>query len=153
MQITRGNIFDANVEAIVNPVNCVGVMGRGLAQQFKTRHPENYTAYTQACDACEVQSGKMFIHAHSSLFSPKFIINFPTKQHWRNDSRIEDIDAGLHDLARTIKRHEIQSIAIPSLGCGLGGLSWDNQVRPLIEQVLAPLTTMRNPTRIILYEP
>lgn len=149
MQITRGNLFDAKVEAIVNPVNCVGVMRRGLARQFKAQYLENYTPYKHACNAGEMQFGKMFIHAHSSLFSPTFIINFATKRHWRHDSRIEDIEAGLHDLPRVIKRHDIQSIAIPPLGCGLGGLSWGNHVRPLI----ALLTTTLHPTQIIRYEP
>lgn len=126
----RGNILRADVVAVVNPVNTVGVMGRGLALQFKAVHPQMFNDYANACRRGEVQVGKMDVHTTKKKH--KFVINFPTKQLWRDPSRIEFIEAGLVDLVRVVVDNEIESIAIPPLGCGLGGLSWVN-VRPMIE--------------------
>lgn len=134
IKFRTGNILEAYVDAIVNTVNCVGIMGRGIALQFKNAFPDNFKAYAAACDRNEVQPGKMFVYETGQL-SPRYIINFPTKRHWKGKSRIEDIDAGLIDLVRVIKDHEIRSIAIPPLGSGLGGLNWSD-VRPRIVAAL-----------------
>jgi O-acetyl-ADP-ribose deacetylase (regulator of RNase III) len=145
---TRGDILQADVEAIVNTVNCVGVMGRGIALQFKNEWPENFKAYKTACDSKRVMPGKMFVYETGQLANPKFIINFPTKRHWKGASRMEDIEAGLNALVAEIKSRNIQSIAIPPLGSGLGGLDW-NDVRQKIETAVAPLIDIQ----IHVYEP
>ena len=119
---TSGDILKANAEALVNTVNCVGVMGRGIALQFKNAFPENFAAYAKACQKKEVIPGKMFVYRTGTLITPYFIINFPTKRHWRGKSLLEDIETGLLDLAGVIRHYGIRSIAIPPLGSGLGGL-------------------------------
>ena len=131
-----GNILVADVDALVNPVNCVGVMGRGLALQFKKAFPENFKAYAAACERNEVRPGRMFVFEANQIGNPRFIINFPTKRHWCSRSRLEDIESGLVALAEEIDRRGIRSIAVPSLGCGLGGLQW-RDVRPRIEVALS----------------
>ncbi|WP_198246320.1 type II toxin-antitoxin system antitoxin DNA ADP-ribosyl glycohydrolase DarG [methane-oxidizing endosymbiont of Gigantopelta aegis] len=143
-----GDIFTEEVEAIVNTVNCVGVMGRGIALQFKKRFPENFKAYETACKQNKVVPGKMFVYETGSLIYPKYIINFPTKRHWRGASRMEDIEAGLEDLAEVITKLNIKSIALPPLGAGLGGLDW-NDVRARIENMLSNLSDVE----IIVFEP
>lgn len=143
-----GDILREDVEALVNTVNCVGVMGRGIALQFKNAFPENFKAYVAACKKGEVQPGRMFMFETGQLTNPHFIINFPTKRHWRGKSRIEDIKAGLKTLADTIRLYNIHSVAIPPLGSGLGGLDW-TEVKPLIETALGSLTDVR----VIIYEP
>ncbi len=130
----QGNLLEADVEAVVNTVNTVGVMGKGIALMFKERFADNYRAYAAACKAKEVQVGKMFVTATNELDGPHWVINFPTKKHWRNPSRMEWIEQGLQDLARVIKEKKIRSIALPPLGCGNGGLEWAD-VRPRIEAV------------------
>ena len=123
-----GNIFDASTEAIVNPVNCVGVMGAGLALQFKTRFPKNYKAYEYACARGNVKIGEMFCHTeHQQL-----VINFPTKNHWKHPSQIDYIGSGLQALRKAMYKHNIDSIAIPAIGCGLGGLD-RVQIKRMIE--------------------
>ena len=148
IEYTGGNILHADAEALVNTVNCVGVMGRGIALQFKNAYPKNFKAYEAACQRQEVQPGRMFVYATGELANPRFIINFPTKRHWRGNSRMEDIESGLIDLVEVIRRNNIQSIAIPPLGSGLGGLEWDD-VRPRIEKALAALPQVK----VLLYEP
>jgi O-acetyl-ADP-ribose deacetylase (regulator of RNase III) len=148
IEYTGGNILHADAEALVNTVNCVGVMGRGIALQFKKAYPKNFKAYEAACQRQEVQPGRMFVYATGELANPRFIINFPTKRHWRGNSRMEDIESGLIDLVEVIRRNNIQSIAIPPLGSGLGGLEWDD-VRPRIEKALAALPQVK----VLLYEP
>ena len=145
---TSGDILKADAEALVNTVNCVGVMGRGIALQFKNAFPENFGAYARACQKKEVLPGKMFVYRTGTLTTPYFIINFPTKRHWRGKSRLEDIDSGLQDLVSVIRHYGIRSIAIPPLGSGLGGLDW-SVVRSRIEAALAPLADVS----IIIYEP
>ncbi|WP_439473095.1 type II toxin-antitoxin system antitoxin DNA ADP-ribosyl glycohydrolase DarG [Brevundimonas sp.] len=145
---TSGDILKSGAEALVNTVNCVGVMGRGVALQFKNAFQDNYEAYARACEAQEVQPGRMFVYERHRLDTPRFIINFPTKRHWRGKSRMEDIDAGLIDLVRVIRERKIRSIAIPPLGSGLGGLDW-RQVRPRIEQALEAVPDVE----VIVYEP
>ena len=125
IEYKQGNLLHSDAEAIVNTVNCVGVMGCGIALQFKKHYPENCKFYEAACTRGEVIPGKMLVYELVSLMNPRYIINFPTKRHWRGASRIEDIEAGLHDLVRVIQERNIKSVAVPPLGCGLGGLDWD----------------------------
>ncbi len=137
-QIASGDLLEQRVDAIVNTVNTVGVMGKGIALQFKRKWPANMKAYEAACKRGEVVPGKMFVFDNGGLVEPKFIINFPTKRHWRQPSRLGDIEAGLVDLVAVVKQLRIRSIAIPPLGCGNGGLNWDD-VRPRIEAAFAGL--------------
>lgn len=134
----KGNILDANVEAVVNTVNELGYMGKGLALEFKGRYPANFKAYEAACEKGEVVVGRMFVTEHIDMFGPRWLVNFPTKRDFRNGSRIEWIKSGLEDLARVIKARHIRSIAVPPLGCGNGGLNW-SAVRPLIVDALGSL--------------
>src|SRR3954466_9849158 len=131
IEFRTGDILRADAEALVNTVNCVGIMGRGIALQFKNAFPENFKAYAAACQREQVQPGKMFVFETGQL-SPKYIINFPTKRHWKGKSRIEDIDAGLRALAEVVKERHIKTVAMPPLGSGLGGLHWPD-VRRRIE--------------------
>lgn len=138
IRYTTGDILKAEAEALVNTVNCVGIMGRGIALQFKQVFPANFKAYATACKREEVQPGRMFVFDTGELTTPRYIFNFPTKRHWRGKSRIEDIEAGLVALVDEVRARGIRSIAIPPLGSGLGGLDW-SQVRPLIEHAFAAL--------------
>ena len=148
IEYKRGDILREQAEALVNTVNCVGVMGRGIALQFKNAFPDNFKTYAAACKNDEVQPGRMFVHETGKLFHPRFIINFPTKRHWRGKSRMEDIEAGLKALAETIRLHNIRSIAIPPLGSGLGGLEWAD-VKQRIEDIMQTLPDVR----VIIFEP
>lgn len=148
IEFTSGDILKDESDAIVNTVNCVGVMGRGIALQFKNAWPENFKAYETACKREEVQPGRMFVYDTGQLTLPRYIINFPTKRHWRGKSRMQDIDAGLAALVSDIRERGIRSIAIPPLGSGLGGLEWSD-VRPRIESALAALPDVR----VRIYEP
>lgn len=118
----EGNLLDASVDALVNTVNTVGVMGKGIALQFKQAYPGNFRAYEAACRRGEIQLGRMFVFETGLLGQPRLIIDFPTKKHWRARSKLRDIRAGLADLRRVISEYEITSIAVPPLGCGNGGL-------------------------------
>ena len=142
-----GNIIDEEVDALVNTVNCVGFMGRGIALQFKKAFPENNKLYVAACKRREVQPGRMFVF-QTSRIAPRYIINFPTKRHWRGKSRMEDIDAGLVALVEEIRARDIRSIAIPPLGSGLGGLDW-SEVRPRIEKALREFSELK----VVIFEP
>ena len=148
IEYTSGDILTCEADALVNTVNCVGVMGRGIALQFKNVYPANFKAYEAACKREAVQPGRMFVFETQQLTKPRFIVNFPTKRHWRGKSRIEDIDAGLADLVEVIRGKGIRSIAIPPLGSGLGGLDW-NDVRPRIERALAGLPDVQ----VLVFEP
>lgn len=148
LEITRGNLLDAQVDALVNTVNTVGVMGKGIALQFKKAFPENFEAYKKECDAGRLQPGKMFVFQVGGITKPRYIVNFPTKKHWRGKSRIEYVRDGLKALVADVRRLSIESIAIPPLGCGMGGLRW-SEVRRLIEDAFADLTEVR----AYLYEP
>lgn len=143
-----GNILAEDAEALVNTVNCVGVMGRGIALQFKKAFPDNFKEYEAACKRDEVTPGKMFITETGQLTNPRFVINFPTKRHWRGKSRMEDIDSGLASLVSEIRERNIRSIAIPPLGSGLGGLNW-NEVRQRIDEALSGF----NDVEVIVFEP
>lgn len=147
MEFITGNLFENNAEALVNTVNTVGVMGKGVALQFKERFPTNYMLYQAACKRGEIQIGKMFITSTDSLINPKWIINFPTKGHWMHKSSYGYIEAGLNDLVTQIEKLNIRSIAIPPLGAGQGGLDWE-KVKELIREKLNHLTI-----EISVYEP
>jgi len=136
--LTEGNLLQSDAEALVNTVNTVGVMGKGIALQFKKAFPENFEEYAKACESGQVRPGSMFVTKVRSLGTTKYIINFPTKRHWKAKSTIEDIRLGLADLVDTVRHLGIRSIAIPPLGCGLGGLPW-NDVLALIEKAFAEL--------------
>jgi O-acetyl-ADP-ribose deacetylase (regulator of RNase III) len=148
IELTQGNILKADADALVNTVNCVGFMGKGIALQFKKAYPDNFDAYHRACAAGEVQPGRMFIFELHSMLNPKYVINFPTKRDWRAKSRYEDVESGLKALIAEVRRLGIRSIAVPPLGCGLGGLDW-RKVRPMIEQAFAQLPKVR----VLLFEP
>lgn len=136
MVMKHGDLLKEDVEALVNTVNCVGVMGRGIALQFKKAFPENFSAYAAACKKKNVRPGEMFVTETGRLTNPRFLINFPTKRHWRAKSRLEDIQTGLVGLLNVIRAKGIKSLALPPLGCGLGGLSWP-VVRKEIEAAAA----------------
>ena len=138
IEFKTGDILRADAEALVNTVNCVGIMGRGVALQFKEAFPANFKAYAAACKRNEVQPGRMFVFETGFLDNPKYIINFPTKRHWKGKSRIEDIETGLAALVGEIQARRIRSIAVPPLGSGLGGLEW-RTVRSRIEAALGQL--------------
>jgi O-acetyl-ADP-ribose deacetylase (regulator of RNase III) len=139
IEFVRGNLLEAKAEALVNTVNTVGVMGKGIALMFKEAFPENFKAYEAACKKKEVKVGHMFVIEREALIGPKWIINFPTKAHWRGDSKMVWIENGLEDLKRVIAENRIRSIAIPPLGSGNGGLNWAD-VRPRIEAALGELS-------------
>lgn len=148
IKLSKGNLLEANVEALVNTVNCVGVMGKGIALQFKQGFPENFKVYEKACKSQEVQVGHMFVYETHSLLNPRYIINFPTKRHWKGKSRIVDVEDGLLDLIKKIKELNIRTIAIPPLGSGLGGLYWPD-VKSRIMDAFKGLEDVE----VLLYEP
>ncbi|MBY0310915.1 MAG: macro domain-containing protein [Phycisphaerales bacterium] len=144
----QGNLLQAGAEALVNTVNCEGVMGKGIALQFKQAYPEMAKAYEKACTRGDVVPGRMQVWETGALAGPKYIINFPTKREWYKKSRYEDIQSGLAALVAEIQRLKIESIAVPPLGCGNGGLSWA-KVRPMIEAAFAALPGVR----VLLFAP
>lgn len=148
LEYKTGDILAEDADALVNTVNCVGVMGRGIALQFKNAFPDNFKAYADACKRREVEPGRMFVFETRQLTNPRYIINFPTKRHWRGKSRLEDIDAGLRALQDVIREKGIHSVAIPPLGSGLGGLLW-REVRQRIENALRDFEELR----IVVFEP
>ncbi|MCU0784094.1 MAG: macro domain-containing protein [Verrucomicrobia bacterium] len=141
-ELVEGNLLEAEADALVNTVNTEGVMGKGVALQFAKKFPDMLAAYKAACKAGEVLPGGMHVFERGEMFQPRYIINFPTKRHWRSPSRMEDIEAGLQALVREIERLHIRSIALPPLGCGNGGLDW-NEVFPRIKAALSPLRNVR----------
>ena len=147
LKFVTGNLLDADVDALVNTVNTKGVMGKGIALQFRRAFPQNYKSYRAACDAGEVRLGEMFVGTTGRLGRPRLIINFPTKAHWKSRSRLADIELGLRDLRRVLAEYRVESVALPPLGCGLGGLDWAD-VRPLIEAALA-----HAPVDALVFEP
>lgn len=148
LKLTRGDILKADAEALVNTVNCVGVMGRGIALQFRKAFPDNFKTYKSACDKKLLYPGHMLVCDLNRFKNPKYVINFPTKKHWKGKSRIEDIESGLKALVEEVAKHNIRSIAIPPLGCGLGGLNWE-QVKLMIQRTFENLLDVQ----VFLYEP
>lgn len=148
MKFVQGNLLDAPVEALVNTVNTVGVMGKGIALMFKEAFPANFRAYETACKGKRIHVGHMFVTENAAFEGPRWIINFPTKKHWRQPSRIEWIEAGLKDLRTFIETNQIQSIALPPLGAGNGGLDWE-EVKTLIIETLGDLKNVD----VWVYEP
>jgi O-acetyl-ADP-ribose deacetylase (regulator of RNase III) len=148
IEYKRGDILAEDAEALVNSVNCVGIMGRGVALQFKKAYPANFKAYEVACRHRKVEPGRMFVFETKGLTNPRYVINFPSKRHWRGKARIEDIDAGLQALVAEIRNRRIRSVAIPPLGSGLGGLDWAD-VRPRIERALEEVPDVR----VVVFEP
>lgn len=147
IEYVKGDILEAKTDAIVNTVNCVGIMGKGLALKFKEKYPRMFEAYRALCQAGHIKPGYVHTFAVGSFLPPFFVINFPTKRHWWDNSRLEDIDSGLEALAYIVKKTGISSISIPPLGCGLGGLDWQ-VVRPMIEKVF-----WDSQVKVYLYEP
>ena len=131
-----GNILHDQADAIINTVNTVGVMGKGLALQFKKAFPDNFKVYKKACDEQSLVTGQVLSVSLNSMNAPFYIINFPTKVHWKGKSKFEYIEEGLKSLKAEVKRLELKSVAIPALGSGLGGLPW-NEVERLIQESLA----------------
>ena len=156
IQYTKGDIFDSDAEAFVNPVNCVGVMGKGLALKFKILYPDNFNAYKIMCDKGMLKPGYVITHTinqnryEGSEYNgnPKYIINFPTKDHWKDPSTLEYIESGLKALINIVDKNNIKSVAVPPLGCGLGGLNWDD-VNKLFHQYLKDVDSVD----FIIYEP
>ena len=148
IETTTGDILTADAEALVNTVNCVGIMGRGIALQFRKAFPGNFKAYEAVCKRHELQPGQMFVFETGQLTNPRYIINFPTKRHWKGKSQLVDIESGLKALVEEVRRLGIHSIAIPPLGCGQGGLDWA-EVRPRIEQALQTVPDVR----VLLFSP
>lgn len=146
---TSGDLLQSPAEALVNAVNCVGIMGKGLALQFRNRFPKMFADYAEACDGERIVIGRMHTFDRGHDFNQgRWIINFPTKRHWREPSRLEFIESGLRDLVVTVERLEIRSLAVPALGCGLGGLRWE-EVEPRIESAFAALANVQ----VLLYPP
>jgi len=148
LELTKGDILKADAEALVNSVNCVGVMGRGIALQFRKAFPENYRMYKSACDNKQLHPGQMLTYDLNRFENPRYVINFPTKRHWKGKSKIEDIESGLKALVEEVHKRKIKSIAIPPLGCGLGGLNW-RRIKLIIQKAFATLPDVR----VLLYEP
>lgn len=148
MKFIQGNLLNAETEAIVNTVNTVGVMGKGIALQFKERFPQNFKAYKEACKNGLVKTGKMFVFTESDLQGQKIIVNFPTKEEWYKNSQYKWIEEGLEDLVKVINKLQIKSISIPPLGCGNGGLKWD-KVKDLMHKYLGNLSEVE----VLVYEP
>jgi len=148
IKYTHGNLLEADTEALVNTVNTVGVMGKGIALMFKERFSKNMAEYTKACKAKQVQTGQMFVTETDELMGPKWVVNFPTKQHWRSRSKLEWITEGLEDLKSFILINHIKSIAIPPLGAGNGGLDW-----PIVKEKIEQCLTELEDVNILVYEP
>ncbi|MEK4847602.1 macro domain-containing protein [Bacillus sp. FSL W8-0183] len=131
----KGNIFESPAQVLVNTVNTVGVMGKGIAKQFKDIYPEMFEQYQTFCENKDLDIGKLWIYKSNH----KWVLNFPTKKHWRSPSKLEYIEAGLQKFVSTYEEKGITSISFPLLGCGNGGLDWENDVKPLMERYLRPL--------------
>lgn len=148
MRYTTGNLLESEAEALVNTVNTVGVSGKGIALMFKEKFPENYRLYAAACADGSVEAGRLHVTENSDMYGPRWIINFPTKKHWRNPSKLAWVETGLRELAAFVQEHNIKSVAVPPLGAGNGGLSWSD-VKPLVEKALGGLSDVD----VVVFEP
>ena len=148
IKFTQGNLLSVDAEALVNTVNTVGVMGKGIALMFKEAFPDNFREYSRACEAGEIKVGNVHVFDRGGFLNPRYIINFPTKKHWRHPSKIEWIDEALQDLHRVIREKNIKSIALPPLGAGNGKLEWADVKSRMIER-LSDLSD----TEITVFEP
>ncbi len=148
IELRQDDILKAKVDVLVNTVNCVGVMGRGIALQFKKAFPEVFKAYESVCKRGELLPGMVLVHDLNRFAQPHYVIDLPTKRHWRSKSRIEDIELGLGALVAEVRRLGVKSVAVPPLGCGLGGLEWKD-VRPRIERAFQGLPDVQ----VLLFEP
>ena len=143
IQYIRGNLFTSNAKVLVNTVNTVGVMGKGIASDFKKYYPKMFEEYKERCNTNRLNIGDLHLYKTSN----KWILNFPTKEHWRSPSRIEFIEEGLKKLIKESHRLQINDIAMPKLGCGNGGLDWESQVKPLVEKYLK-----KSPINVSIYD-
>jgi O-acetyl-ADP-ribose deacetylase (regulator of RNase III) len=148
IRFTHGNLLESDAEAVVNTVNELGVMGKGVALLIRDAFPASAKAYIEASRRGEVRVGRMFLTPANDLLGPKWIIHFPTKKDWRHPSRMEWVRDGLQDLVHVVRENAIRSVALPALGCGAGGLEW-TRVRREIELALGGL----NDVDVIVYEP
>lgn len=148
IELKHSDLLKQDAEALVNAVNCVGVMGREIALQFRRTFPKNFEAYEHACKRGEVRPGSMLVFETGRPKNPRYVINFPTKRHWRDKSRLTDIESGLEALVAEVKRLGIRTIALPALGCGLGGLEWLD-VHPRIEKAFSGVPKVH----VWLFEP
>lgn len=153
IEIRRGDLFDADVEALVNPVHCAGIMKRGLCRHFKARFPENTKTYKAACDAGTLRPGDVLVYDRGGLFGdqdrPRYVLNVATKDHWTDSARIADIETGTDAVVEEVRTRDISSVAVPAVGCGGGGLAWTD-VRPRLTDSLAALD---NSVRTLVYAP
>jgi len=147
IEYRKGDIFQSGAFGLANPVNCVGVMGAGLALEFKRRFPANFVAYKRRCNRHAMCMGVVFPALTGLVGMPRWIFNVPTKHHWKDASSLVGVESGIVALARLVSDMSIPSVAIPALGCGLGGLVWSD-VRPLIDREFAA-----SEARVIVYEP
>ena len=152
IEYQTGDILEADAQALVNSVNCMGVMGKGIALQFKQKFPQNFRRYEEVCKNDALKPGRVFVHDRGALFSDdqaqRYIVNVPTKTHWRLPSEIEYIEEGMQALVDEVQQRGITSVAIPPLGCGNGGLEWTH-VEAIIRQQMQAVTD----TRVVLYPP
>lgn len=149
IEYVHGDLLKADAQALVNPVNCVGVMGKGLALQFKQAYPGNDISYRAACERGELRPGTLHVYQlKAPMLDPRYIVNFPTKHHWRDRSRLDDVERGLDALVEWLQESGVHSIAVPMLGCGLGGLAWAD-VRPRIEHAFEAIPNVR----VLVYGP
>lgn len=143
IQYIHGNLFTSNSKVLINTVNTVGVMGKGIASDFKKYYPEMFKEYKKRCDTNQLNIGDLYLYKTSN----KWILNFPTKKHWRSPSQVEFIEKGLQKLVYDAQKLQINDIAMPKLGCGNGGLDWENQVKPIVEKYLK-----KSPINVSIYE-
>lgn len=148
IKYVTGDLLSADTQALVNTVNTVGVMGKGIALQFKENFPNNYNVYRKACKDKSLQVGRLLVVKDRTVEKEIIIINFPTKKDWKHRSKLEYIEKGLQELVKVIPQYGIKSIAIPPLGCGNGGLNWVD-VKPLMEKYLSPFTDVN----ILIFSP
>lgn len=148
IEYQEGNLTENGAKALVNTVNCVGVMGKGIALSFKKAFPSYFEEYKSMCGENLIHAGHVYVHPTNKLIGPKYLISFATKHHWQNPSKMRWVVNGLKELVILVREFEIKSIAIPALGCGNGGLNW-NEVRPLIEFAFSDMPDVH----VIIYPP